>query len=356
MESAFEVRFGRVLRDGRAILDDVDVDLPARSVTAVLGPGGAGKSVLLRGLAGKLGGQEGLSIEGSWQHRGMPVFAQSSTDAVHHMVQRPAHRDSSAYLGDLEDAVACAIDGKRDLLVDEAADRLAPEAKAEAARLIARTRGEVATVVVTHDVNFARAVADHVVLVTGGTTVASCSSQTFFDDPPSELARRFVQQGNCWPVAPKPPLPPHFRFILPGLLAGMGKPGLLAEVDDDLEAIAHAGIVTLITLTEKPFPLELLRPFGIQGRHFPIEDMGVPPIRTAYRLAADVDRSIERGEPVAFHCHAGLGRTGTMLAAVLILRGDDATTAISRLRATGRGYVQSRSQEMFLRRFEEECR
>lgn len=38
--------------DGTAVVDDVELDLPAGSVTAVLGPSGCGKSTLLRAIAG----------------------------------------------------------------------------------------------------------------------------------------------------------------------------------------------------------------------------------------------------------------------------------------------------------------
>jgi thiamine transport system ATP-binding protein len=50
--SGLEVRDLTVRFDGAAAVDAVDLDVPAGSVTAVLGPSGSGKSTLLRAIAG----------------------------------------------------------------------------------------------------------------------------------------------------------------------------------------------------------------------------------------------------------------------------------------------------------------
>ncbi|MGE0326021.1 MAG: dual specificity protein phosphatase family protein, partial [Polyangiaceae bacterium] len=68
------------------------------------------------------------------------------------------------------------------------------------------------------------------------------------------------------------------------------------------------------------------------------------------------EKALERGDRVAVHCHAGLGRTGTMLAAFLIYRGETAEAAITRVREVRPSYIQSQAQLDFLKRFAEDCR
>ena len=53
-DPAVELRHVRLDRDGRTILDDIDLRIPAGSVVAILGPSGSGKSTLLAALTGEL--------------------------------------------------------------------------------------------------------------------------------------------------------------------------------------------------------------------------------------------------------------------------------------------------------------
>ena len=62
------------------------------------------------------------------------------------------------------------------------------------------------------------------------------------------------------------------------------------------------------------------------------------------------------GRVLAFHCRAGLGRTGTLLAAVLIWRGQGAVEAIETARAVHPRWIQSQEQFAFLEALEDERR
>ena len=53
-DSAVELRHVRLDRDGRTIVDDIDLRIPNGSVVAILGPSGSGKSTLLAALTGEL--------------------------------------------------------------------------------------------------------------------------------------------------------------------------------------------------------------------------------------------------------------------------------------------------------------
>jgi atypical dual specificity phosphatase len=128
----------------------------------------------------------------------------------------------------------------------------------------------------------------------------------------------------------------------------MPAPGMTAELEYDLELIRGAGVTCLVTLTMTPLPAGVLRQHGLQSVFFPIEDMGTPTLEAAAKLCDQLAEMLSRGQVVGFHCKAGYGRTGTMLASQLIWEGADAKAALAQVRAVDPNWVQSDSQERFL--------
>lgn len=142
---------------------------------------------------------------------------------------------------------------------------------------------------------------------------------------------------------------PAYNWILEGSLAGSGRPGLLSELDEDLGFLVEEGIKTIVTLTESP--LAGLEAWGqIESIHFPVPDMGFPMPRQCADLCRLVLRRIQVGA-VLLHCHAGLGRTGTIAACCLVSMGEDPARALQRVRLVNRRYVQTASQERFIHHF-----
>lgn len=142
--------------------------------------------------------------------------------------------------------------------------------------------------------------------------------------------------------------PRGFKWLRQGSLAGMPAPGGMAPLDYDLELIRDTGISHLITLTEEPLAPDSVRSHDLEPIFFPIPDMGAPEIAAAAELCRRVADLLSQGHAVGYHCRAGLGRTGTLLAAQIISEGTDASSALAQVRAIEPGWVQSAKQEEFL--------
>lgn len=143
----------------------------------------------------------------------------------------------------------------------------------------------------------------------------------------------------------------ELHWLLEGQLAGSALPGLLDAAEEDLAFLRRVGIRVVISLTENAPALPFAE-HGLQPVHFPIDDMGFPTPRATASLCQLVEAALHLDRPVLMHCRAGLGRTGTMLAAFLISRGDRAEEAVRRVRTVCANYIQTDAQEAFLRHFE----
>lgn len=147
--------------------------------------------------------------------------------------------------------------------------------------------------------------------------------------------------------------PNGFHWVAPDQLAGCPMPGIVAPLEYDLSALRDVGITVLINLTERELPEETLAQYGIRSVQFKIEDRRAPPVMWIKMLLVQIDKLLAKGDVLAIHCLAGLGRTGTVLGAWLIKKGLTAEEALKRLRQIDAGYVQSKEQEDLLYMLEE---
>ncbi len=138
-----------------------------------------------------------------------------------------------------------------------------------------------------------------------------------------------------------------FAWVHKHALAGSGRPGLLNELEDDLQFIRELGFRLIVTLTQRALPDECAED-QLELLHFPIPDMGIPMPRTLRPICARINATAHGGRPVLVHCRAGLGRTGVVLACCLVEEGLAPAEAIRQLRTINRYYIQNGLQERFV--------
>ena len=98
------------------------------------------------------------------------------------------------------------------------------------------------------------------------------------------------------------------------------------------------------------FP-QAVRDAGLSWHHVPIRDMQVPAgeFARAWAVAGpQVLGTLRGGGRIVVHCAAGLGRTGTMTAKLLIALGVDGREAIAQVRRARPGTIETIEQERFV--------
>lgn len=396
----------------KVLLEGIDLRIPHRGVVAMMGPGGSGKSTLVRAISGLLAADRAVRFRGEAAYRGRrlgvrgyPVLVRQKADlligttfdclagTIESSMSPEAKRlrievmlryfGSTDLLDQLADPVlelspvarriALLIRGvmcnPRLLCVDEPTADLGPADADKVLDCLARIAKTHAVLFVTHNQTHARRIADSVALLNDRRLVAQLSTQAFFSsvDP---LIETFVRTGGL-PLGSGEPFnwddiseseirpfvselqgPAGFRWLESGRLGGVPMPGVVNELEADLSLLRAVGVEVVISLNDEA-PVDAIRAAGFLSIHRPFPDMQPPALEFARDLCETLAQHIDSGRIVAVHCRAGLGRTGTILACYLISRGASAALTLRHVRTIDPGWVQSKRQETFLTEFEQ---
>jgi atypical dual specificity phosphatase len=141
--------------------------------------------------------------------------------------------------------------------------------------------------------------------------------------------------------------PPGFSWVDQPRLAALAQP----RSSEDLAWLRRNGIDVIVSLTEEPLPRAWVNDAGLMAVDVPVPDMEPPTDRQLDHVVETIRKVQASGLGVAVHCGAGLGRTGTVLAAYFVVAGLPPREALEKVRSLRPGSVETVEQEKAVEKF-----
>ena len=206
------------------VLHDISLGVEEGEVVAIIGPSGSGKSTLLRCCTGLEQADSGtIHYEGSYglvfqnfnlfPHYSVLKNIMDAPVSVQKQSKKEAEKEARRLLekmglGDKADVYPCQLSGGQQqrvaiaralalkpsiLFFDEPTSALDPELTGEILKVIRELAEEKMTmVIVTHEMSFARDVADRVIFMDGGYIIEQGDPKEVIEHPEEERTRQFL--------------------------------------------------------------------------------------------------------------------------------------------------------------------
>ena len=204
------------------VLHDISLGVEEGEVVAIIGPSGSGKSTLLRCCTGLEQADSGtIHYEGSYglvfqnfnlfPHYSVLKNIMDAPISVQKQSKKEAEKEARRLLekmglGDKADVYPCQLSGGQQqrvaiaralalkpsiLFFDEPTSALDPELTGEILKVI-RELAEEKMTMVTHEMSFARDVADRVIFMDGGYIIEQGDPKEVIEHPKEERTRQFL--------------------------------------------------------------------------------------------------------------------------------------------------------------------
>jgi atypical dual specificity phosphatase len=122
--------------------------------------------------------------------------------------------------------------------------------------------------------------------------------------------------------------PTNFKWLLENKVAGSG----FINSKTELDYLIEQGVSAILTLTTSSLSDEVISNDSVTYKHIPIVDHSLPSINNLVDSVTFINECISNNKPVVVHCRAGIGRTGTVLGALLITSGMTVESSVKEVR------------------------